>query len=68
MLYFSLGGLIMEKLIESIFLNFDGTTPSERRKNSRKKSCVAKVIDYEINKIFAAQAKNKMEVQNGKAA
>ena len=42
----------MQKLIKSVFSNFDGTTPSERKQKRRRKCCVTRAIDAEINKIL----------------
>ena len=54
----------MEKIIESIFLNFDGKTPKEKRELNERKCCVRKAVNEELRKIFEAQS-NKLEVHNG---
>jgi len=58
----------MQDIIKEIYNNFDGKTLKERKNAQRRKCSLSQIIDNEICKIFAAQAKNKMEVHNGKAA
>lgn len=47
-------------IIESIFLNFDGKTSKEKKKN-----CADRAISSEVGRILQAQRKLTMEVQNG---
>lgn len=52
----------MENLIQEIIKNFDGATVTEKR--DEKDKFFSQIASKEISNILAAQAKNKVEVQN----